>query len=109
MTQKAKKERQFLILDNTVGEEHLVPLSKLYLNTEKPPKYNLVPITPDTIPESGTHIFLLKDNSFYDAELLRYKCHRCDDRLTMHDDESGDICRWCVTGWKVVDESEDRL
>jgi len=34
------------------------------------------------------------------------KCKKCGDRLNGHEDESGDTCRWCNTGW-IPSKPED--
>ncbi len=28
-------------------------------------------------------------------------CVKCGDTLKNHEDDGYDICRWCVTGWKL--------
>ena len=30
-------------------------------------------------------------------------CEKCEDKLTGHEDESGMLCRWCVTCTEVTD------
>jgi len=36
-------------------------------------------------------------------KFLKPRCNGCNDRLTGHEDESGKLCRWCVTCTEVTE------